>query len=169
MQNKNLSLSKFRDCLFPGGEEGAGGVLVAEEAFYQVKPSCILPHSWPDNHGPFSSTIIVYLFFPVSSGPWVSEPRTTRFQRRSWGWKSSPAHGLLHLLWSVFLLLSMSISMSINMDFCIFSGLFSFSWSWSCLFNNRSFDKTFPDIRVNAAVHSNNQVTRRKKSHCNIF
>ena len=25
-----------RDCLFPGGEEGAGGVLVAEEAFYQV-------------------------------------------------------------------------------------------------------------------------------------
>ena len=26
-----------RDCLFPGGEEGAGGVLVAEEAFYQVK------------------------------------------------------------------------------------------------------------------------------------
>ena len=26
-----------RDCLFPGGEEGAGGVLVAEEAFYQVR------------------------------------------------------------------------------------------------------------------------------------
>ena len=33
--NGNAS-SKFRDCLFPGGEEGAGGVLVAEEAFYQV-------------------------------------------------------------------------------------------------------------------------------------
>ena len=33
---KANSSSKFRDCLFPGGEEGAGGVLVAEEAFYQV-------------------------------------------------------------------------------------------------------------------------------------
>ena len=31
MHHKNV-----RDCLFPGGEEGAGGVLVAEEAFYQV-------------------------------------------------------------------------------------------------------------------------------------
>ena len=35
VSNANSS-SKFRDCLFPGGEEGAGGVLVAEEAFYQV-------------------------------------------------------------------------------------------------------------------------------------
>ena len=34
--SKANSSSKFRDCLFPGGEEGAGGVLVAEEAFYQV-------------------------------------------------------------------------------------------------------------------------------------
>ena len=26
----------LKDCLFPGGEEGTGGILVAEEAFYQV-------------------------------------------------------------------------------------------------------------------------------------
>ena len=34
-----------RDCLFPGGEEGAGGVLVAEEAFYQVS----FLFSWSDD------------------------------------------------------------------------------------------------------------------------
>ena len=34
--SKGFDFFSTRDCLFPGGEEGAGGVLVAEEAFYQV-------------------------------------------------------------------------------------------------------------------------------------
>jgi len=71
-----------RDCLFPGGEEGAGGVLVAEEAFYQSLLD--LECQNPELRG--------------SSG--------------------GVEGGSLRLL----------------MDFCIFS-----------------------DIRVNAAVHSNNQ------------
>ena len=74
--NANSS-SKFRDCLFPGGEEGAGGVLVAEEAFYQV-------HSQTDETGMppamalllferinccLVSSLCEYILFPVSSGP----------------------------------------------------------------------------------------------------
>ena len=31
----SASTVTIRDCLFPGGEEGSGGILVAEEAFYQ--------------------------------------------------------------------------------------------------------------------------------------
>lgn len=31
----SASTVTIRDCLFPGGEEGTGGILVAEEAFYQ--------------------------------------------------------------------------------------------------------------------------------------
>ena len=44
------------------------------------------------------------------------------------------------------------------MDFCIFSG-----WSFSIALIQS--DKIFTDIRVNAAVHSNNQV----RQHCILF
>ena len=120
--------SKFRDCLFPGGDEGAGGVLVAEEAFYQVSQSwCPVPPLWTDL-GPdpvpslfwrdelVSWVFIVCILFPVSSGSWVPESGAARVKRECWGWKSSTPHGFLHLLRFDFHLYIQCLQSSLSQD-----------------------------------------------------